>query len=510
MKRMSTIFALAASAILLASCAGRNAGIPAELREIMRASREIALPPLHPDFNEMLANFLTPDLRAETDARVAQRLQRSPGMLMSTAGENPRGVSAIISPRALIPHAEIRDELYFLFDLLRYGYVGYQHFGGDAVFLPLRDSMMEQLAHMRDPLPFREYIDRLLVPAFRGVIYDNHFQIHNVTMRARDHHLHMSRDFVLRRDRAGGFVTEIDGEAHRVLGTTLRDGAPVDGILPTLTPEGELAWMFGRLAAAGDRDAWEVVALLECARTGERGSITVGLAQVASYSPASHPLLETREVGGVTVLANRTMTVRNWHDARMEFAHSGAALRDKPVLVLDLRGHHGGGDFSREWISGYAGRMPNRDLAFQRFRLNSSVSHALLWHNANRVSNIYPSWNRQSGTAPPRNFIPNENLLIVLTDKRVSSGGDLFTGDLRQLENVLFVGTNTHGNLLSGGIVRSRLPHSGIDIIFGQELHLRPDLSQFEGIGFLPDLWVPPGESLERVLAFVERYGLNR
>jgi len=94
-------------------------------------------------------------------------------------------------------------------------------------------------------------------------------------------------------------------------------------------------------------------------------------------------------------------------------------------------------------------------------------------------------------------------------DKRVSSAGDSFVGELRQLENALFVGTNTHGNLLSGGIVRSRLPHSGIDIIFGQELHLRPDLSQFEGVGFLPDLWVPPGEALERVLAFIERYGLN-
>ena len=240
--------------------------------------------------------------------------------------------------------------VHFLFDLLRHGYVGYQHFGGDAVFLPLRDSMLEQLAHMRDPLPVREYLDRLLVHAFRGVIYDNHFQIHDVTMRARDYRLHMSRDFVLRRDRAGGFVTEIDGEAHRVLGTTLRDGAPVDGILPTLTPEGELAWAFGRLAAAGDRQAWEIVALLECARTGERGSITVSLAQFASYSPATYPLLETREVDGVTVLVNRTMsTTRSWQSVRDEFLQSGIALRGEPVLVLDLRGHRGGGDF---WASG--------------------------------------------------------------------------------------------------------------------------------------------------------------
>jgi len=54
------------------------------------------------------------------------------------------------------------------------------------------------------------------------------------------------------------------------------------------------------------------------------------------------------------------------------------------------------------------------------------------------------------------------------------------------------------------------LPHSGLDIIFSTYMNLRPDLSLFEGVGFLPDLWVPPVESLDRVLAFVERYGLNR
>jgi len=112
MKRMATIFAITASAILLASCAGRNAGIPAELREIMRAGQERALPPLHPGFNETLANFLTPDLCAETDARIAQHLRRVPGMLVSASRANSRGVSAIISPSALVSHAEIRDELY--------------------------------------------------------------------------------------------------------------------------------------------------------------------------------------------------------------------------------------------------------------------------------------------------------------------------------------------------------------------------------------------------------------
>jgi len=109
------------------------------------------------------------------------------------------------------------------------------------------------------------------------------------------------------------------------------------------------------------------------------------------------------------------------------------------------------------------------------------------------------------------NLLSNNNFVIVLTDYHVGSAGERFVGYLRQLENVLVVGTNTFGVLATGGVVWTVLPRSNLTLQFSvSTLDLRPDLSQFEGIGLLPDLWVPPGESLERVLAFVRRYGIRR
>ena len=63
MKRMAMILAIIAGAFLLASCAEktRPPGIPAELRAIMSTNREIALPPLHPDFESIAASLLTAD-----------------------------------------------------------------------------------------------------------------------------------------------------------------------------------------------------------------------------------------------------------------------------------------------------------------------------------------------------------------------------------------------------------------------------------------------------------------
>jgi len=40
---------------------------------------------------------------------------------------------------------------------------------------------------------------------------------------------------------------------------------------------------------------------------------------------------------------------------------------------------------------------------------------------------------------------------------------------------------------------------------FGTSLNLRPNLSQLEGVGFLPDFWVSPDMSIERILQHIYR-----
>lgn len=57
--------------------------------------------------------------------------------------------------------------------------------------------------------------------------------------------------------------------------------------------------------------------------------------------------------------------------------------------------------------------------------------------------------------------------------------------------------------LITTNATTTILPNSGAAMFFGTSLNIRTDLSQFEGVGFMPDLWVPPQASLERVLRFI-------
>ena len=490
-------------------------------------------PPPHPNLEGILAGLAPVDFDAGEDARIAEILMQRRMAQCWRPGSNMglQGIYGTDHLDVFLTHEQLGEDIRFLFDLLRHSYAGYRHFGGDDAFLPIRDAMLERLAGMANPLQVSSYLNDLILPALRGLIADSHFRIQGVTLGAPDQVLYMNGEFILRRD-GSGFVTEIDGGIHRVLEVAHGKAWPEGGILPTLTAEGEFAWAFGLVMAGGPQGAVEIAVLLENSLTGESHSRMVNLQRVPAAAPRPRsPMIVTRELGGVTVLENRGLTESSTDDY-VSFFRSGYELRDRPVLVMDLHGNGGGRDsHPRDWVRIYTGHEPSRGLFVAISSRPQSKASVELWefdipyyisvmHRELMAIRELRAMARGLGTPqreggpsggnglPPQVPIPNESLVIVLTDNNIGSSGELFVGYLRQLENVLFVGTNTRGALVSGGLGRTSLPYSGLDIMFGLQLGLRPDLSQFEGLGFKPDLWVPPGESLERVLRFVERYGL--
>ena len=460
--------------------------LPSELRELVNANRAIALPPPVHNLSAVLSSLRTTNLCAETDRAVAQRI------VQSRESEKPRP--------ATLTHEQIISELDFLFNLLRYSYGAYEYFGGDNVFLPLKGSMLEQLSEMSNPLSVHSYITNFLVPSLRSVIADNHVAIDNHVMSIRSQ-FYMNENFILRKTESG-FITEIDGQTYRFLETTL-DGQVVNGILPTLTRDGEFVWAFGYvvyniLPADAISPRIELAVSLKNIQTHTVYYRIIPLRTIPNASRLSTQPYAITKRDGITILSNRRL-----NQSMQSFVETGAKLRENPVLIIDLRGHRGGfRNYARLWIQQYTGQNIGSSV-FAGNRLESAASNVF----AHRVREGNLQW---FSILPRRQVIQNENLVIVLTDNAVASAGDSFVGMLRQLENVLFVGANTRGVLVTGGRFEVPLPYSRANIHFGRRLNLLPDLSPFEGVGFSPDLWVPPSVSLERVLWFVHNLNAER
>ncbi|MCL2411906.1 MAG: S41 family peptidase [Treponema sp.] len=580
MKCKVLFFVIVANILLLISCPAQlrvyapyKDRLPVELRQIINENRNIAMPFQHPDIEKIMNTFMPASFGTEIDIRIAEILRQRRVMQETKPCSASHDVSEIDLLDVFFTHEKLAEEIHFLFDLLRYGYSGYWYFGGDDVFLPIRDAMFVQLSGMNDPLQISSFLNEIIVPPLLEVIFDNHFQIHNVDFWACDYVLYMNEEFILHKSKTENLlVAEIDGVIHRVLKATPLNVPAVNGVLPTLTPDGEFAWAFG-LITADFHCSIEMSVLFENPETGKTHYRIINLPIITSPRQYVYPKLVTYEINGVTVLENRSLCRRNFNDDSLDelrhiFYQSGYALREKPILILDLRGNFGGIlSPAREWIRGHTGQAPIDNLLFGDSVLSTLTAQelggysseetlALLilreeiivleeelnflrsvlnrtpkveeFHNdrsrnlrkflpertatlfRNFFINLFSRKHSANMELPRQTPIPNENLVIVLIDKNVSSAAEWFVGYLRQLENVLIVGTNTSGTILTSGAVTTALPHSGMEIWLGRGLSLRPDLSQFEGVGFKPDLWVPPGESLERVLRFIERYGLAR
>jgi len=170
-----------------------------------------------------------------------------------------------------------------------------------------------------------------------------------------------------------------------------------------------------------------------------------------------------------------------------EFNDTAFRYRDSDILIVDLQTNGGGvSSMAIEWYTDYT--------------LQETWGHWL---------GIY------GGTPDPmyekhlsrtdKEFVPSENVLILLTSKLTASCGDAFVDLAHNVENTLIVGENTNG-ILTSDLGRWTLPNTGLYVTFGTSLLLHPEGDHFEEFrGYYPDIWVPAAEAEEAVMNFIAK-----
>lgn len=128
---------------------------------------------------------------------------------------------------------------------------------------------------------------------------------------------------------------------------------------------------------------------------------------------------------------------------------------------------------------------------------------------ANFLNNYHSGSNYwETGEASPFERSENSNLLFVLVDSRTFSASEWLMAALRNKDNVIFVGTNSGGGLMSDSAINVVLPSSRINIRCGFSLRFYYDDTVFsEGTGFCPDIWIST-DAMEHTLKLISYYGL--
>lgn len=459
--------ALCLGLLLLAGCAvrqppqGDRADFDAFLAQCVR-DRQV-----EPDWTEEeLAQFQswTPDFQDRLDRLTEEE------------------IDALLTPRERqeTTGAEAAEDVRTYFALLSTAYGGYDYFGGDEVFLPLRDQLVAEVAD-REQVTGRT-LGNLISGTLAPVVADGHFQI-------------------LGKPLDGGQARSM----YYVPDLWLDDVAGQDPawVKPTIGPDGALTHCFAALAA-------------DPAELPDRATVNGEDLRLnwkkAAPSSTDRTAYRVDRVEGVPVLTCRTLTAGDETRRDLErLASSGGKMSDEPVLVVDLRGNNGGSDnYASAWFEGYTGVPPQEKRswaqrcspAFLAYCESDSQYEGDLGPFRERLGSWY-------GIAPQDLVRAEGNgLCFVLADRDTVSAGEDFIMYFRTMDRVVIVGSNTKGAMLSGNICTFYLPHSGVPIQFGTGLSFTDSLENRDRVGFLPDLWVPPEDALDAVLRLRDYYGL--
>lgn len=380
---------------------------------------------------------------------------------------------------------DAKADVEILFQLLQESYAGYQYFGGDQVFLPLKQEILlavEQSANIA--INF----DTILQEALSKFIRDGHFMIDNAQL---------STPKFIYYDIAHEFVSDQVSFTSDIL-----------QLSPTIAQSGKIIY---RLTAM---DADDTKLPHKLMINGKEETLSWTKMKLANMK--QDIAFEQQEVNSIQIWTSRHFFEDSAEDDLQQLANAGEAYQNKSAFIIDLRGHHGGNSsYAMTWLANYLGeQIELKGMAAQRF---SKPLAYYAYHSTGEYR--YPkeiadffqeqrSWWMSSQIDGKTRT--QTNSIFVLMDKTTASSAESFIQALRSLPNVYLVGSNTKGGSAFGNVCYFfYLPHTKIKVGFGTMMQFMQTMELTEGVGIVPDLYVEPEEALDTVLALIRRYRLN-
>lgn len=445
--------------------------------------KETELPPYASGDKKEFEQFLA-EIQPREEPWTEEELQTYESYLQPKEFEHVFGEEEIkdlmkknVSPKS-VTGRQAAEDVTLAFELLAYAYGGYYYFGGDEVFLPIRDRILAELESM-EKIQTAD-LQRLLWESLSPIIRDRHFEIISDKSKSYENESEYMQ--------ATYFVRDLYFNDP--------SGADPQYVKRTIGPDGALTYCLA--AVCLDSENLPSVMTIE------------GVTHTLYWQKAEPTLLSASKEAKVfsegTVAKGQIPVLYHYsfdgEKERMEeFVATGTSYKEYPLFVLDLRGNLGGFDsYAHAWLKNFCGQnITEKEL------WSTKVTTFYTASRGGFVNSDGGGWrsSRSDGT-----LWETDNLVFVLIDGHTASSGESFTNMLTLGKQVVLVGTNTMGSLNFGNAEYLYLPNSGIGLRFGANCCFYQSLEQTDGIGYSPDLWVEPAECLDAVARLCHYYGL--
>lgn len=403
------------------------------------------------------------------------------------------------------------EDINYVFKLLKYGYGPYEYFGGEKSFNEAKTRVLAELDKYKTIKT--EDIKGILLKEL-SFIKDKHFQVGDSNLTVIRTNYYSNEDLEFYKDDKGFFTIEKNKKYYLL---KVNEDNNIENYLKlSINPEGKLLYYIG-LISKDSIDRVDVT-LKESEKEENR---TIELKGTTNLINKEFKVKS--EINGIPMVTCRAMS-----GDQSEFIDTATYLKDKKISVIDLRNNGGGSDsIMQKWIYNYTGKQPSRNGTLIFLNTNLLRSHMgndavrafeqgeITEEEKNHSLKVIADISNESeiNTRPVTNlraeWTENDNIIFVLIDNVVASSGESAVMFLRNMKNVIFVGTNTSGTTLGFKSRYYILPNTKISLRFAETLYLQRDVEVQEGIGFMPDIWTSPNDAADRVLKMIGYYNIN-
>ena len=428
----------------------------------------------------------------------------NPTYYVTSSGEGIYKESNINIETIELTKEEAISDVNFLFNALKYSYAGYIYFGGDEIWNNAKNKIIDSINSYEDELTSKD-LEKILFNNL-GFVQDGHFSI-NFNSPLQKSNFYYSEEFEIKEDKQRYYINYLNDKWY--IKSINNDSNVKDYIKLSLNKNGELCNYIGFLSKEFYIGRIKVV----LSSSNQEQIIYVKLTKSNGVSHSDQIAgYNYEEINGIPIFTMRRMYNINSNDNSVElFGESANKAKNEDVAIIDIRGNTGGnGTGSLIWFKNFTEKNPIQYYDFTYIKSASLINNYLtkiiykepieaknfstdiakkdqdkLLKLANSNEN---KWYIEILENNENNLIKNDTKIFVLIDSNTASSGEAFIGLLKNIENVIFVGTNTSGLGISDATNECILPNSKITVIYGSNLRLYNDFT--EGVGFESDIWI--------------------
>ncbi len=349
--------------------------------------------------------------------------------------------------------------------MLKYGYAGYQCFGGDEAFLAAKGRILQDLGERSSDLSTEEY--ESLICGHLGFIQDGHLSLGR-TRLCEFYSLFWNPEYEFRRDDAGFFIAASDGIRRAA---SIEGDDPCSYLKPSISETGDIIYVPGIVRPRLDLGFTEINVKY---RDGH--SEAIRLDQMVSTAQGG-PAYELDAIDDIPLLKCRSFEPSDVNiDSLNAFVDDVSRLRDERVMVLDIRSNPGGSSqYPTAWLWRLMYQLPREQQIYANLTTETAV--ALLgnllssYSDAAQMPKNAATFLRQDAGGSRLGWsnihhsagaiVNNEPFIAVITDSYIASAAEDLVLGLRHADSVAFIGANTRGRLVHrhcGDVLAAHFP----------------------------------------------------